>query len=264
MSGIDDRVSLEIALNKLRIYNSQMLYIPLEDSALTEMQNTMVDYFKAEENSEKANALEKLVGVAAVKAVYDNPDVPDEYKGRVARRTGRELIEVAKLAKVSYMYNEGMFGKGEEAEEERDRRLEENVVMKKYGLVDNLFKSAENLAKKVATKGLISYVTEDLIENEQTAKFVKSAAIFAVSIIPEDIKTGFKKKAREVSECAANVVKRVAERVSNTRLGKKVTSFVETHVKPLIDRGVKVVESAVKTAKAKAKSLWTKVKSWFA
>ena len=107
-------------------------------------------------------------------------------------------------------------------------------------------------------------VFEVITDSEPTIKWVTRAVMWAAYLIPDSVKNKVKETAKRAFEKTANIIEKNVERFANTSFGSKVMNVMNTKVAPIIERGVEKVVTACSTVKQKAKSLWTKVKSFFA
>ena len=82
-------------------------------------------------------------------------------------------------------------------------------------------------------------------------------------MIPPQVKEKIKAKGHEMMEKAANVIVKNVERFEHTEVGQRVSSFVREKVAPIVSKGVETVNAAYDKVKAKANSMWTKLKSLF-
>ena len=82
-------------------------------------------------------------------------------------------------------------------------------------------------------------------------------------MIPLQVKEKIKAKGHEMMEKAANVIEKNVERFEYTEVGQRVSSFVREKVAPIVSKGVESVNAAYDKVKAKANSMWTKLKSLF-
>ena len=86
----------------------------------------------------------------------------------------------------------------------------------------------------------------------------------ATSLIPDEVKDKVKETSIIAIERTAAIVNKNIERFANTHFGSKVVKVMNEKVTPVIQRGVEKVAEICSQVKQKAKSMWTKIKSYFA
>lgn len=259
----DDIAAVEASLKNLRRYN-QAMYISVDEAFIN---NELAElYFRAEESSADEISFEKMIGAAAIKACNDNPDIPQEYKQKVGNRMQRELLSSFRAAKVDFMYYSGQLGMPTsiKAEKERENRHKEIAIVAKTNYINKATKIIRRRSVRIAEKEGFRKALEGLIDNEPTIKWTTRAFMWATSLIPDEVKAKVKETAKTSFEKTATIIEKNVERFANTSFGSKVVKVLNEKVAPVIERGIdKVVETCSKV-KQKAKSLWTKVKSFFA
>lgn len=260
---IDERAAIESALNNLRRYNRAM-YISLDVSALNETKSIVEKYFVASEGSNEAITLEKLIGRAAIEAVYNNRDVPKKYKKKVAERTAREYIGACKAAKVDYDYTTLAYGSGLKAEQERERRHKEIAVLKNYHYLEKVTNKIRKAPTRIAKKATISTIVDTITDEKDETRWAKRAIYFLTDLIPDRVKDTVKDTAKKGFEKTANIIDKAVIRFENTSMGQKVSTFMREKVDPIVERGVNKVIEITSTIKQKVKSGWTAFKSVFA
>ena len=260
---IDERAAIESALNNLRRYNRAM-YISLDASVLNETKSVVEKYFVASEGSSEAIALEKVIGRAAIEAVYDNQDVPKQYKKKVAERTAREFIGACKAAKIDYDYTTLAYGSGIKAEQERERRHKEITVLKNYRYLDKITKKIQKAPSKIAKKATISTIVDTITDEKDETRWAKRAVYFLTDLVPDRVKDNIKDTAKKGFEKAANIIDKAIARFESTPMGQKVSNFMREKVDPIVEKGVNKVIEIASTVKQKVKSGWTALKSVFA
>ena len=91
--------NIQVALSTLRRFN-QYVSFPVPEK---EFNNPIfLDYFLSPLDSSTEKTVEKMVCVAAVKYVFDNPNIPDQNKEQSAKNTARDIREVMRYAKLEY------------------------------------------------------------------------------------------------------------------------------------------------------------------
>ena len=91
--------NIHVALSTLRQFNQYVLF-PVPEK---EFDNPIIlDYFLSQLDSSTEKTVEKMVCVAAVKYIFDNPNIPAQNKEQSAKNTARDIREVMRYAKLEY------------------------------------------------------------------------------------------------------------------------------------------------------------------
>lgn len=259
----DDIAAVEASLKNLRRYN-QAMYISVDETFINK--ELAEPYFRAEESSADEISLEKMIGAAAIKACNDNPDIPQEYKQKVGNRMQRELLSSFRAAKVDFMYYSGQLGMPTsiKAEKEREKRHKEIAIVAKTNYINKATKIIRRRSVRIAEKEGVRKVLEVLTDSEPTIKWTTRVIMWATSLIPDEVKDKVKETSIIAIERTAAIVNKNIERFANTHFGSKVVKVMNEKVAPVIQRGVEKVAEICSQVKQKAKSMWTKIKSYFA
>lgn len=281
--SIEEKIAVEEGLKALYIYNKAMKF-SLDEAYIDA--NVLSEYFLSDDKQFCIDC-EKKIGAAAIRYCYDNPDILQKEKN--ARLICNQMQEAVRGAKIEAEYNMGKYGIGKIAEAERERRKRENSVVQKAVFIEKakntilktpLNAAKSGMAKKVApyivtallSHGVISAPTVTVLGLSISTPFVVSVAVMAgmgiayeaaSRLIPSQVKEKIKAKGREMMEKTANVIEKNVERFEHTEVGQRVSSFVREKVAPIVSKGVESVNAAYDKVKAKANSMWTKLKSLF-
>lgn len=236
--------NVQAAMETLRMYNNFVLFPATEEI----LQNPALEaYFNSPLDDPIERKVEKIICVAAIRAVYENPDIPQMNKERAAKATARGLRAAMQVAKL-----EGKASTNELTVKEYNRRKRSNVIVKKAAKV----KMAKSLVKNVSITALAGAVAGPV------GASVAIGTRILWRFLPDKIKKPVEKRVEQVKEDAYNilktattVVKKTYEVFKTTSVGQKVEAAVEA-VKPYVTKAKEVV---VKTAK----KAWNFVKSFF-
>lgn len=282
--SIEEKIAVEEGLKALYIYNKAMKF-SLDEAYIDA--NVLSEYFLSADTQFCIDC-EKKIGAAAIRCCYDNPDILQKEKN--ARLMCNQMQEAVRGAKIEAEYNMGKYGIGMIAEAERERRKRENSVVQKAVFIEKakntIQKTPLNAAKSgmvknvitpyilsaLLTHGVISAPTVTVLGVSISTPFVVGVAVMAgmgiayeaaSKLIPLQVKEKIKAKGYEMMEKAANVIEKNVERFEHTEVGQRVSSFVREKVAPIVSKGVESVNAAYDKVKAKANSMWTKLKSLF-
>lgn len=282
--SIEEKIAVQEGLKALYIYNKAMKF-SLDEAYIDA--NVLSEYFLSDDIQFCIDC-EKKIGAAAIRCCYDNPDILQKEKN--ARLMCNQMQEAVRGAKIEAEYNMGKYGIGMIAEAERERRKRENSVVQKAVFIEKakntIQKTTLNAAKSgmvknvitpyilsaLLTHGVISAPTVTVLGLSISTPFVVSVAVMAgmgiayeaaSRLIPLQVKEKIKAKGHEMMEKAANVIEKNVERFEYTEVGQRVSSFVREKVAPIVSKGVESVNAAYNKVKAKANSMWTKLKSLF-
>lgn len=282
--NIEEKIAVQEGLKALYIYNKAMKF-SLDEAYIDA--NVLSEYFLSDDIPFCIDC-EKKIGAAAIRCCYDNPDILQKEKN--ARLMCNQMQEAVRGAKIEAEYNMGKYGIGKIAEAERERRKRENSVVQKAVFIEKakntIQKTPLNAAKSgmvknvitpyilsaLLTHGVISAPTVTVLGLSISTPFVVGVAVMAgmgiayeaaSRLIPLQVKEKIKAKGHEMMEKAANVIEKNVERFEHTEVGQRVSSFVREKVAPIVSKGVETVNAAYDKVKAKANSMWTKLKSLF-
>lgn len=236
--------NIQVAMDTLRMYNNFVLFPASEEI----LQNPALEvYFNSPLDSPIERKVEKMICVSAIRAVYQNPDIPQMNKERAAKATARDMRAAMQKAKT-----ELKAANGELTVPEYNRRNRSNIIVKRAAKV----KMAKSLLKNASITALAGVVAGPL------GAGVAVGTRIIWRFLPDKIKIPIEKRVEQVKEAAYNTLKNTVTKVKNayenfksTSVGQKVDAAVEA-VKPYV---TKAKEAVVKTAKKAwnfAKSFW--------
>lgn len=236
--------NIQTAMDTLRMYNNFVLFPASEEI----LQNPALEvYFNSPLDSPIERKIEKMICVAAIRSVFQNPNIPKMNKERAARATARDLRAAMQKAKIEYKA-----ATGELTVPEYNRRNRSNVIVKRAAKV----KMAKSLLKNASITALAGVVAGPI--GASVAIGTRTLWRF----LPDKIKQPIEKRIEEAKEGAYNILKNTVTKVKNTyeafkstSVGQKVEAAVQA-VKPLV---TKAKEAVVKVAK----KTWEVVKSWW-
>ena len=289
----DELAALEAGLQALRRYNRVMLISGDEEH----LSNPIIEkYILAERNSAEEKEYARLA-IQAMKDFYlSHPDIPKRNRARCAERGGKEFFQVLEGAKVDVLYETGKLGVGTKAIEKRQQLQEENSIVAKAAQLQKMKDRIKRLPRRItirqgvkllgasisstavwsATSSSLTSIAAALGLGASAAAAVPAIAAtaavgvtciavdVAVSLIPKSVKKKIKDKGHELMQKASDTVEKAVRRFESTPTGQKVKKVIETHVEPVVKKGVEVIKNTYEKVKEKAKSMWTGLKSWFA
>lgn len=236
--------NIQTAMDTLRMYNNFVLFPASEEI----LQNPALEvYFNSPLDSPVERKIEKMICVAAIRSVFQNPNIPKMNKERAARATARDLRAAMQKAKIEYKA-----AAGELTVPEYNRRNRSNVIVKRAAKV----KMAKSLLKNASITALAGVVAGPI------GAGVAIGTRTLWRFLPDKIKQPIEKRIKEAKEGAYNILKNTVTKVKNTyeafkstSVGQKVEAAVQA-VKPIV---TKVKEAAEKTTKI----VWDYAKSWW-
>lgn len=236
--------NIQIAMDTLRMYNNFVLFPASEEI----LQNPALEvYFNSPLDSPVERKIEKMICVAAIRSVYENPNIPKMNKERAARATARDLRAAMQKGKIEFKA-----AAGELTVPEYNRRNRSNIIVKRAAKV----KMAKSLLKNVSITALAGAVAGPI------GASVAVGTRILWRFLPDKIKQPIVKNIEQVKEGAYNILKNTATKVKNTyeifkstSVGQKVEAAVQA-VKPIV---TKAKEAVVKVTK----KVWDYAKSWW-
>ena len=267
MKNYSDKAAMAEALSSLRRYIRSM-YISVEAPDLDE--SALEEYFNSDD-AEVCARFEKIIGIAAIQAVYDDPVFPDSTKERVARRASSELTQAFRGAKIEYEYAAGKYGgNAQKAARTYERKKKEIFLCKKAAFLDRTKRNLPRMATKIAAKeGVKAALTA---AGAGVAGPVGALVGLAVGITidmvwyctPRSVKEKVKKVAGDIANKARNTIKAVAQKVKESPVVQKAVQVVEKYVAPVIKPVYETAKKVVEKAGATVSKCWKKFKSLFA
>ena len=228
---------IQAAFSTLRQYNQYVLF-PVSETVFDNP--VLLEYFSAPLDAPIEKTVEKIVSVAAAKAVYDNPNIPDFNKERSARNTARDVREAMRYAKLEYHAQaKGLSHK------EYMRRKRNIAIVKRATKI----KMAKGLAKNMAITAFATLIAGPV------GGSVALGSRLIWKFLPEKIKKPIVNAAKVVKEKAITTIKNCCDYIKSTKIGKKVSKFVEK-VSPVIRNTARIIMDAGRTIRDYAKSFW--------
>lgn len=216
--------NIQSALTTLRQYNQYVLF-PLAEKAF---ENPILElYFESPIDDPIETKIEKAFCVAAARAVFHNPNIPEKNKNRSARNTARDLREAMRYAKLEYH----SASKGLPHQEYIKRKRALPIVRRAVNI-----ERAKKICKNVAITTLATVIAGPI------AGGIVAGTRILYSFLPEKIKEPINRAAKEVKSAAITTIHNSIDYLKSTSVGKKVAEVVE-EVKPYFKN---VMESAKK------------------
>lgn len=272
MSEYRDKAMVQGALASLRRYIRAM-YFSVETP---EIENEAIEEYFATEDTRALATFEKTVGAAAIRAIYQNPDIPDKQKAKVARRAAAELQDAFRGARLDYRYAAGKLGQGALAEAAYERKKAELKLVRKATQLDRVKKHVKAMGKKLTKTAVLAVVKEGIAQAgeyfgvpREAMKWVSMAAVVAAdAIFPKKAREAIAAKARTMAQRAVATVVKVAERIKSNPVIKKAAETVKTFIAPVIAPVYEKVREVAHTVREKVSSAgrrcWARLKSVFA
>ena len=225
--------NVQAAMDTLRMYNSFVLFPATEEI----LQSSALEaYFNSPLDAPIERKVEKMVCVAAIRAVYENPDIPQMNKDRAARVTARGLRAALQVAKLEHKASSN-----ELTVQEYNRRKRSNIIVKKAVKV----RMAKTLAKNVTITTLAGAVAGSI------GASIAVGTRILWRFMPDKIRKPVEKRLSQVKEAAYNtltntvrVIRNQYETFKSTKVGQKV----ERAIKAIEPYATKVKDVVVKTA----------------
>lgn len=236
--------NIQIAMDTLRMYNNFVLFPASEEI----LQNPALEvYFNSPLDSSVERKIEKMICVAAIRSVYENPNIPKMNKERAARATARDLRAAMQKGKIEFKA-----AAGELNVLEYNRRNRSNVIVKRAAKV----KMAKSLLKNVSITALAGAVAGPI------GASVAVGTRILWRFLPDKIKQPIEKRIEEAKEGAYNILKNTVTKVKNTyeafkstSVGQKVEAAVQA-AKPIVTKAKEAVVKVTKKVLDYAKSWW--------
>ena len=229
--------NIQAAFSTLRQYNQYALF-PVDETVFENP--ILLEYFSTPLDAPIEKTVEKIISVAAAKAVYDNPNIPNFNKERSARNTARDVREALRYAKLEY------------------HAQKKGLSVDKYNKRKRSLAIVKRAAKIRMAKGLAKNVTITTFATIVAGPIGGSVALGSRLIwkfLPEKVKKPIVKAAKVVKQAAVNTIKNCYSFIKSTTIGKKIGKLVEK-VSPIVNKVVTKTKNAVKRLTDYAKSFW--------
>lgn len=208
--------NLQSALRTLRQYNQYVLF-PVDESVFENP--ALEEYFNSPLDAPIEREVEKIICVAGIKAVYDNPNIPAQNKQQSARKTACDLRQAMRIAKIEY-----------HAAEKDLSHKEYNRRKRAIPIVDRRMKV--QMAKTIVKNASIS--TMATVVAGPIGGAATLASRFVWRLLPRSIKESVQKEAETIKEKAFTVIENTYECIKTTSAGKKIEE-VKQKARPIID-----------------------------
>ena len=236
--------NIQTAMDTLRMYNNFVLFPASEEI----LQNPALEvYFNSPLDSPVERKIEKMICVAAIRSVYENPNIPKMNKERAARATARDLRAAMQKGKIEFKA-----AARELDVPEYNRRNRSNIIVKRAAKV----KMAKSLLKNVSITALAGAVAGPI------GVSVAVGTRILWRFLPDKIKQPIEKRIEEAKEGAYNILKNTVTKVKNTyeafkstSVGQKVEAVVQA-AKPIVTKAKEAVVKVTKKVLDYAKSWW--------
>lgn len=235
--NFNKQADIKAALKILRMYNQYVIF-PVSEEIFKDP--LLVEYFESPLDDPIEAKVEKALEIAAVRAVYDNPNIPDSKKETIAKKNAHEFDEALQIAKLEYHAQI----KGSVTVKEYKRRKAIPIVAKAARI-----KQLKKIGKYLTIRGLADAIAGPI------AGGAIMVGRFVWKLMPEKPRKVLVEIGQKVKEEAFDIVKNCGEYLKSTRVGQAVERAVKK-VQPI----VKKVAVAIK---AKTQVIKDKVKAWF-
>lgn len=232
--------NIQAAMDTLRMYNNFVLFPATEEI----LQNPALEvYFNSPLDSPVERQVEKMICVAAIRAVYQNPDIPQMNKERAAKATARGLRAALQITKLEHKASTN-----ELTVQEYNRRKRSNIIVKKAAKV----KMAKTLVKNVSITALAGVLAGPIGASVAVGTRIISR------FLPDKIRNPIEKRVSQVKESAYNVLNNTVRVVKG-----KYETFKSTEVGQKVEKAINAVKPYVTKAKDVIVKAATKVKNVF-
>jgi hypothetical protein len=229
--------NIQAALSTLRQYNQYVLF-PVSETVFDNP--VLLEYFSTPLDAPIEKTVEKIVSVAAAKAVYENPHIPVFNKERSARNTARDVREAMRYAKLEYHAQaKGLSHK------EYMRRKRDIAIIKRATKI----KIAKGLAKNVTITAFSTLIAGPV------GGSVALGSRLIWKFLPEKVKKPIANAAKVVKEKAIATIKNCCNYIKSTKIGKKITKIIEK-TSPVFQEAGKKIAYVGRAVVDCAKSFW--------
>lgn len=270
MSEFSNKSAMSEALNSLHRYIRSM-YISVD---LPEIATSALEVYFNCENTELQATFDKMIGAAAIQAIYEDKDIPQWLKARAAKRAAEELQDAFRGAKVEYEFAIGRFGVGQESVRKYERAKKEIKLCRKAAWLDKVKKNFPRQAtKQLAKQGVKAVLTAGGLSVGgpigAIIGFVTGLAVDAVwYLTPKSVKDKIKKKAGEIAQKSRVIINTVSKQIKTSPIVQKANEVVERYVapyvRPVYEEAKKVLSKVASTVGNTTRKGCKIVKSLFA
>ena len=235
--NFDELGNIQAAFSTLRQLNQYVLFPVSEETFDNPL---LIEYFDSPLDSPIEKKVEKIISVAAAKAVFDNPNIPSFNKKRSARNTARDIREAMRAAKIEYHAQTDRIGVPEYNRRKRSLQILKRVAK---------FNMAKGIAKNMAITAFATLIAGPI------GGSIAFASRITWKFLPEKIKKKIQNAANAIMNKAINVIDNCCNYIESTKVYKIVEKAIDK-VRPAIEKvGKKVIEYAQRVIDF-AKSNW--------
>lgn len=276
---IDEKDAILNGMRHLRLYTEGMYLTPDTSLFSEEINKQIIKYYRSTDASEDI-AYQKLLGVAVIKAVNDNPDVYGPKKDKVGIKCAKEFVECLKISKQHYQATCHIGNYENKSQKEIEQILKEteadNRVVKKAHLIHKIKAFVKRYTARVAKKTAVGAAVTKATGSVTAGVVVGTASIILDTIIPpavkNDIHEGLKKTGKWVENTAKKTWEKTEKFLDKTEVGTHVKNTlvltagivkdVAVGIKDVAHDVIDVVSDGVKAAGKTARKLFTKAKTF--
>lgn len=236
-SDFDKLGNIQSALATLQLYNQYVLF-PVDESIFENP--ALEEYLNSPLDSPIERDIEKIICVAGINAVYDNPNIPAINKKRAARNTARDLRDALRITKIELHASE----KGLSVKEYNRRKRAIPIVHRRMKV-----QIAKTLAKNTAITTIATVIAGPI------GGGAALGGRLLWRFMPDKIKMPIQKTARKVKEKAVSVLESSVDYIKSTPVGKVVQKAIDV-VKPTVTKVVDTAKKIGKKVRDFAMSFW--------
>ena len=229
--------NIQSALETLRLYNQYVLF-PVDEKVFENP--ALEEYLDSPLDSPIERDVEKMICVAGIKAVYDNPNIPEFNKKRAARNTARDLREALRITKAGHHANE----KGLSVKE-YNKRKRAMLIVQRLRKIQFL----KTLTKNVTITSIVTAIAGPI-----GGSIVLGGRLLG-RLLPDKIMRPIQENAKEVKEKAINVLQNNVDYLKSTSVGRAVQKAIDV-VKPTVTKVVDTANKVYTKTKDFVKSFW--------
>ena len=235
--NFDEIGNIQAAISTLLQYNQYALF-PVSETVFDNP--ILLEYFLTPLDSPIEIKVEKIVAVAAAKAVFDNPYIPDFNKERSARNTARDVREALRYAKLEYHAQTQNL-----SHKEYMRRKRSIAIIKRAAKI----KMAKSIAKNLTLTAFATLIAGPI------GGSITFATRLIWKFIPDKIRKPIEQKLKEIKEKAISTIKTCSNYLMSTKVGKKLKKIVEI-IRPKVQAIVDPIKNVVTHSVDYVKSFW--------
>lgn len=271
---IDEKDAILNGMRHLRLYTEGMYLTPDTSLFSEEINKQIIKYYRSTDASEDI-AYQKLLGVAVIKAVNDNPDVYGPKKDKVGLKCAKEFVECLKISKQHYQATCHIGNYENKSQKEIEQILKEteadNRVVKKAHFIHKVKTFFKKYTTRIAKKSAIGATVTKATGSVKAGVVVGTASIILDTIIPpaikKDIHEGVKKAGKWVQNKAKTTWEKTEKYLDKTEVGTHVknTLVLTAGIVKDVAVGIKdFAQEAIEIAKSGAKAVGKGIKSLYA